>query len=144
MDVRPHENGNPMLALKVEVDGQPFAIAGVEDWALISAHITASRGNPTASNDFARSDRIQLSVGGLSIPDAQSLSHHLRWGNVDLALGSSVRLTFLETDRPEPAKKRYRSDSSVQENPFTEEEMRAMRRKDYEALKKEFGGGGEV
>jgi hypothetical protein len=36
--------------------------------------------------------------------------------------------------------KRFRSDHEVQENPFTEEEMREMRYNDYLNLKEEFEG----
>jgi hypothetical protein len=41
----------------------------------------------------------------------------------------------LEVDEP---KNRYRSDAEHQENPFTEEEWRDMRYKDYLQLKAEF------
>lgn len=39
-----------------------------------------------------------------------------------------------------PPKKRYHSDSNVQENPFTEDEIREIRYQDYLALNAEFEG----
>jgi hypothetical protein len=127
-----------MLALQVEVDGQHLAVAGVADWALLSAHITANKGDPKASAESARADRIDLSVGALSQPDSESISHHLRWGTFDLRAGSRVLITIVETNEPDAPIKRYRSDREVQENPFTEEETREFRWKDYLELKKEF------
>ena len=47
-------------------------------------------------------------------------------------------VTVVDTDHPDPPTKRYRSDKEVQENPFTEEELKEMRRQDYLELKKEF------
>jgi len=130
-----------MLALQVEVDGKSYATAGAEDWALLSLHVTASRGELTAPNESVRADRIDLSVGGLSQPDSEGISQHIRWGRLDLSLGAKVTLTVVETDTPTPPIRRYRSDSKVQEQPFTEAEMREFRWKDYLELKKEFEGG---
>jgi hypothetical protein len=129
-----------MLALQIEVDGQPFTVAGVTDWALLSAHITANKGDPKASTESARADRIDLSVGALSQPDGESISHHCRWGKLDLRTGSRVLITIVETNEPNAPIKRYQSDCDVQESPFTEKEMREFRWKDYLDLKKEFEG----
>jgi hypothetical protein len=129
-----------VLALQVEVDGQRVAVAGFSDWALLSVHITANRGIPGAAAEPERQDRTDLRVGGLSQPDNVGIAYHCRWGNIDLHVGSRVQVTLVETGQPDPPIKRYRSDSTVQENPFTEKEMRDFRWQEYLLLKKEFEG----
>jgi hypothetical protein len=124
-----------MIAFKVEIDGEEFMLAGAEDWNVLSFHINATRSN-AAELPFGN---LRTGVGGLSLPDANSVSHHFRWKDKDLSIGSRVVVTVVETDTPQPPVKRYRSDSTVQEDPFTEEEAREMRLQDYLELKKEFG-----
>jgi len=122
-----------MLAFKIEVEGQPPVIAGVEDWSILALHVTASRGRGTDEG----SDDIDYSVGGLTTSNEENISHHFRWPRCPLSVGSSVTVTLVETETTTPPTKRYRSDKEVQENPYTEEEMREMRRQDYLALKKD-------
>jgi len=129
-----------MLALKIEVDGQPFTIAGVADWALLSAHITANKGNPNAPAELLREDRINLRVGAVSQPDQESISHHCRWGTLDLRPGSSVLITIVETHEPAPPIKRYQLVREHQGEQFTEEEMREFRWDDYLARIKKLTG----
>jgi len=71
----------------------------------------------------------------------EGIAHHFRWPRVPLKIGSTVRVTVVEVDSVDLPVKRYRADKEVQENPFTEEEMREMRYQDYLALKKEFEPG---
>ena len=129
-----------MLAFRVEIDGELAHIAGVADWSLLAMHITASRGDATAPVESARQDSTRYSVGGLSQPDESDICQHFRWQERELAIGSTVCVEVVETDAPDPVIKRYRSDAQVQENPFTDAEMRALRFQDYMALKKEFEG----
>jgi len=129
-----------MLAFKVEIDGEELATAGFEDWSILALHVNASRGSPTAPFESARYDEAHFSVGGLSESDANGVSHHVRWKEKVLTIGSQVKVTVVETDQPDFPLKRYRSDARIQENPFTEEEMREMRWRDYLELKKEFEG----
>jgi hypothetical protein len=124
-----------MLAFKVEVDGKELAVAGVEDWAVLSFHLNATR-TDASERPFGH---VRTGVGGLSLPDENSVSHHFRWKDRDLNIGSRIVVTVIETDTPHAPVKRYRSDSAVQEDPFTEEEAREMRLQDYLELKKEFG-----
>jgi hypothetical protein len=130
-----------MLAFEVEIDGKPIVLAGIEDWSILALHITGSRSKDTDQVEKALADEVRFSVSGLSRPDASGVRHHFRWGNADLRFGSKVLVTVVETERPDPPAKRYRSDKEIQENPFTEEELREMRRQDYVTLKKEFEGG---
>ena len=67
-------------------------------------------------------------------------AYHVRWSGRDLTVGSMVTLSVVNTDRPDPPIKRFRSDKDVQESAFTDEELKEMRRQDYLELKKEFGG----
>src|SRR5262245_2948468 len=127
--------GTIMLAFRVEVDGEELAVAGADDWAVLSLIVSASRSN-ASEEPFSHAD---ASVGGLTLRDANAQQHHMRWKGRDLKVGSRVVVTLIETDSPSAPVKRYRSDGEVQESPFTEEEWREMRRHDYLELKKEFG-----
>ena len=127
-----------MLALEVEVDGKKFVIAGVEDWGLLSAHLTASRARPDAPAPSARVDSIELSIGGLTERDTDGGAHHFRWGRKNLNIGSRVVIRVVEVESADPPIKRYRSDAKVQENPFTDAEIREMRWQEYLELKQEF------
>jgi hypothetical protein len=129
-----------MLALQIEVDGNPYLTASTEDWALLCLTVAARRGEAASPTQSLRADRIDLSVGGRSQSNEQGISQFLRWGGLDLTVGSSVTVTLIETDSPTPPIRRYRSDDEVQEQPFTKEELRESRWKDYLELKKEFEG----
>jgi len=133
-----------MLAFRVEIDGELAHIAGVADWSILAMHITASRGDATAPVESTRQDSTRYSVGGLSVPDKSDICQHFRWQERDLVVGSTVCVEVIETEAPDPVIKRYRSDATVQENPFTDGEMRALRFQDYMELKKEFEGATKV
>jgi hypothetical protein len=129
-----------VIAFQVEIDGEQIVLAGVEDWSILALHMTGSRSKDTDQVENTLVDEVRFSVGGLSRPDTSSVRYHFRWKNKDLRVGSQVAVKVVETEHPDPPVKRYRSDKEIQENPFTDDEMRAMRRQDYEALKKEFEG----
>jgi hypothetical protein len=125
-----------MLAFRIEIDSHPPLIAGVEDWSILALHVNAIRGE-----DHNRDvDELDFSVGGLTTKNAEGISHHFRWPRAPLRIGSTVKVSLIETDSPDAVANRYRSDKEVQENPYTEEEWREMRRQDYLALKEEFEG----
>jgi hypothetical protein len=125
-----------MLAFRVEIEGHSPLIAGVEDWSVLALHVNAIRGE----EHHREGDDLSFSVGGLTTKNAEGISHHFRWARVPLAIGSTVKVTLVETDSPDAVANRYRADKEVQENPYTEVEWREMRRQDYLALKKEFEG----
>lgn len=129
-----------MLAFQVEIDGESFAVAGVEDWSILALHVNAARGDPAADTAFSREDSFDFSVGGLTEADTQGDSYHFRWPRKELHIGSKVTVTIVETDTPDAPIKRYRSDQKVQESPFTEAELRELRWQDYLLLKEEFEG----
>ncbi len=126
-----------MIALKLSVDGEELLTAGVEDWSLVNAQVLAMRSEP---NSDVRDGYIELSSGGLTMPDNKKIRYHFRWPRVELQVGSVVTIEIVESENPTPPKKRFRSDAEVQENPFTDEEMREMRYQDYLNLKAEFEG----
>jgi hypothetical protein len=132
-----------MIALLVEIDGERVVLAGVEDWSILALHVTASRGRDIP-NKPAKPDDLECSVGGLTQPNAEKIRHHFRWPQIGLRIGSTVKVTLVEAEACDPPTKRYRSDAEIQESPFTEEEMRKLRRGDYLELKKEFEGDGDA
>lgn len=119
-----------MLAFEIEVDGERACIAGIEDWSLLTFHLDAMRNGS--------SEEIWLSMGGMSQDDENRVAHHVRWGRIDLCVGSRVTLTVVNTDEPDPPLRRYRSDREVQENPYTEEEWEEMERSEWMRLKAKF------
>jgi hypothetical protein len=128
-----------VIALQVEIDGAHEVLAGVKDWSLLTLHVNAMRGDVMAPVESARVDNFRFGVSGLTLEDSSGIHHHFRWGEKSLKVGSRVVVTTVDTERPDPPIRRFRSDKQVQESPFTDEEWRELRRQDYEALKKEFG-----
>jgi hypothetical protein len=124
-----------MIALEIVVNGEAVVIAGVEDWGLLSAHITARR----ASENYEY-DKYEMTVGGLAQQNEEGKHEHFRWGRKELRLGDRIAIKLIETNSAEPPIRRYRSDKAVQEHPFTEEEVLEMQRDTYLALKKKFEG----
>jgi len=124
-----------MLAFVVEIDGNPVTRAGVEDWSLLTFTVVASR-----DKGQGRGDHMELRIGGLTLSAPGSPYNHVRWGEPEtsLSIGNQVALRIVDTDSVDAPTHRYRSDQLVQESPFTEEEIRIMRYKDYLELKKEF------
>lgn len=126
-----------MLAFRIEVDDHPPLVAGVEDWKILALHVNAVRGSAYKRDE----DDLDFSVGGMTKDNEEGIAHHFRWPRVPLKIGSTVRVTIVNANTADPPVKRYRADKEVQENPFTDEEMRKMRFQDYLALKKEFETG---
>ena len=131
-----------VIALLVEIDGEKYVLAGVEDWSLISAHLTAMRGVAGDSEAKNAEDEIDLAIGGLTKADAAKQRLHFRWPRRQLKVGSTVKITVVDSEEADAPVKRYRSDKDVQESPFTDDEMREMRRQDYLKLKQEFERNG--
>ena len=121
-----------MIAYKIKVNGKHVVTAGQDDWSHLSAILYASRDNRCVG------DYVRLTFGGLSKENGQGIRQHFRWPDVELEVGAKVEIEVVDVKEVDPPKKRYRSDSEVQENPFTEEELKEMRYNDYLELKKEF------
>ena len=123
------------LSLLVEIDGERFALAGSDDWGTLDVEVLAIRGD---QKHRRAEDQIEVTVRGLCEQSVPGEHYGMRWGTRSLKLGSKVSVTVLASATHDLPLKRYRSDSTVTELPFTEEEMKAMRYQDYLALKKEF------
>ena len=125
-----------MIGFEVQIDGEIVVIAGVEDWSILALHVDARRRENSSSSE------TEFHVGGLTEADAEGLRHHFRWPERELYIGSIVTVRVVETTRPDPPTKRFRSDATIQESPFTEEEERHLRYRDYLSLKAEFEPNG--
>ncbi len=124
-----------MLAFEIEIDGKKCVTAGVENWTLLSLHLTALRNEKASSSEV---EGIDCQVQGFTPRDVENPIRHFRWSRLPLKMGSVFTLKIIDTTSVDAPIKFYRSDNKVQENPFTEEEMREMRYKHYLELKKEF------
>lgn len=125
-----------MLAFDIRIGEKRACLAGVEDWSLISAHVTAQRGdNPNVE----MVESLELYIGGMTQPDAAGISHHVRWGRLtQLHVGTTITIQVIDTDTPDMPIRRYRSDHEVQESGFTDEEIEEMQREDWLRLKAKF------
>ena len=123
------------LSLLVEIDGKRFVVAGADDWAVLNVIVTAVRANPKLR---APDDSVEVSVGGNCEQIRPGEHHGMRWGDHMLRIGSKVCVTVVSTAQRDEPLKRYRSDATVQESAFSDEEWRTMRYRDYLALRREF------
>ena len=128
-----------MIGFEVQIDGQIVVTAGVQDWAILALHIDACR---LEDDSDSKKAQTEFHVGGLTLPDVEGIRYHFRWGEKELDIGSIVTIRVVETASPDAPTKRYRSDATIQESPFTEEEQRQMRYEDYLSLKSEFEPNG--
>ena len=126
-----------MIALQIDIDGERYVTAGAEDWSLLNAFVDLSRAGP---GEDSSENYMQFRAGGLSKSLEDGVREHLRWGERSLKLGSVVTISIVETGNVDSPKKRYRSDNHDPWAPFTEEELREMKYRDYLALKEEFEG----
>jgi hypothetical protein len=99
--------GYDMIALEVSLNGKRVCIAGAEDLAVLSAHVSAS-GKLGKKTVAARPDEttgeIFYSVGGLTGRGDPKKDVHLRWRSIKfLKVGDVIQVKVLETmkvDRP--------------------------------------------
>ena len=124
-----------MLAFEVWIDGERQCLAGVEDWAVLSAHVTACRHRDQTPPP---PDELEFYVGGMTETDETGASHHFRWRRRNLELGMQVTIKVVDADRPDEPVRRYRSDREVQEPAFTDEEIEEFERADWLRLKAKF------
>ena len=121
-----------MLAFQISVDGEQPFVAGIDDCSVLSAIVSATFREPDGE--------IELTAGGLSKSDASGAAYHSRWSPRQLRPGSTVTIELIETDQVDEPLRRYRSDRKVQESPWTDEEIEAFEREEYERLKARFEG----
>lgn len=122
-----------MIAFQVTINGVPFGTCGFDDWAILNSIITASRAkHPDESDD------LFIQVGGLAEAAEVGRNDHVRFIRQDLKVDDEIRIRIVESDKVTSPLKRYRSDSNVQEQPFTEAEILEFEKADYERLKMKF------
>jgi len=122
-----------MIALRIEIDDQPFVTAGVEDWVVLNAIVSGLR---RAERD--EPDHLEIHISGMAANAPADQGEHLRWGRQRLGIGSKVTVTVVEVDTADPPTARAPSDRAVTTPPFTPEERRRLRWKSYIDLKAEF------
>lgn len=123
------------LSLLVEIDGERFVVAGSDDWSVLNVVVTAVRANPRLRSP---DDTVELTVGGVCEQLVLGENHGMRWGDKRLRIGAKICVTVISTAQRDEPVKRYRSDSTVQESAYTDDEWREMRHSDYLALRREF------
>lgn len=124
-----------MIAFEISINGKKFVLAGFEDWNLLHAHVNARRARKTGEID-----EFEITVGGLAEPRDPEILEHVRWGRRDINLGDEISFRLVEVPSADEPIKRYRSDRTRQENPFTEDEIREMQFQSYLRLKEIFEG----
>jgi hypothetical protein len=87
-----------MIALRIEIDGETYITAGVEDWVQLMASVTLSRGR---SGTPVPHDGLEVSLGGHSRPDSDGTWHQLRWPEKELPLRSVITISVVEVDEAE-------------------------------------------
>ncbi|MDP3460827.1 MAG: hypothetical protein Q8S09_16270 [Hyphomonas sp.] len=127
-----------MIAFELSINGEPAGTFGFEDWTILSAILVASKANARRPDSV---DEFRLDIGGLETNREPGAHYHLRLFKTLLGMGDEVLLRIVETDLVNAPIKRHRSDRTVQESPFTEEEELEFEREEYERLKAKFEPG---
>jgi len=122
-----------MLAFKVMVNGEQLGVCGFEEWGVLSAHLSAGRGD---GDEIL--DGVRLHVGGLERGNEEMPAHHLRFIGELLKVGDKVQFEIIDTDSAMAPIERYRSDFEGKVSLFKDEEVERMERKSYEELKAKF------
>jgi len=127
-----------MLAMVISINGEEIQVAGEDSCELLHADILAMR-KPNV-------DESEYTIGVSGLPDQREKGkhEHLRWRRSHFKVGDEISIRLVDASEADAPLKRYRSDSTVQENPYTDEEIREMQMRTYLSLKKKFEGqGGE-
>lgn len=122
-----------MLAYSVKINGDHVGVCGFNDWAVLTAALTAGRGKAEHALDG-----IEFRVGGLERGREGSPAHFVRCVLERLDVGDKIEIEIVDSEDVMEPLRRYRSDREVQESPFTDEELERMERETYEELKAKF------
>lgn len=102
-----------MIAFEVRRNGKRVCIAGAEDLAVLSAHVTAmgklgKKTVPARPDDTA--GEIHYSVGGLTAWTDPKKDVHLKWKSVErLEVGDVIEIRVLETKKADRAASRTKA-----------------------------------
>jgi hypothetical protein len=123
-----------MLAMVISINGEQILVAGEEICELLTAHIFAMRDSDVDKSEY------HIEVSGLPEQREKGKHHHLRWKRTPFNVGDEITIKLTDVPTADPPLKRYRSDSEVQESPYTEDEIRERQWQTYLFLKKKFEG----
>jgi hypothetical protein len=102
-----------MIALEVKLNGKRVCIAGADDLAVLSAHVTAC-GKLGKNTVPARPDdttgEIHYTVGGLTARPDPKKDVHFKWKSVaPLRIGDVIEVRILETEKIDRATSRTKA-----------------------------------
>ena len=102
-----------MIAYEVSHNGKVVCIAGAEDLAILTTHITAvgKLGNKTIPfHPEEKTGRVSLSVTGLTKRKDSKKDVHLRWvGHSELKVGDIIQVRVLKTKVADKPKSRMKA-----------------------------------
>ena len=123
-----------MIALQIDLNGERQAVAGCSDCDTLSFTIVVVNRETDCTPEF------HFNVGGLVRATVPTQLEHVRWRMPELKVGDTVSVAVVNVDAADAPAKRYRSDKTVQEQPYTEEEIEQFERREYERLRRKYEG----
>lgn len=122
-----------MLAFQITINGDAIGTFGFDDWVILNSIIDASKAKRSG-----HSDELTFTIGGLAENVEPKRHEHVRLLHKELEIGDEILISVVNADKVTPPLKRYRSDATVQENPFTEAEILEFEKTEFERLKEKF------
>ncbi len=107
-----------MIALEVSLNGKRVCIAGAEDLAVLSTHVTATGrlGKKTAPARPDETVDLFYTVGGLTPRPKPRSDVHLRWKSLaPLRVGDVIQVKIIETNRADRAASRQKAKRRIGE-----------------------------
>jgi hypothetical protein len=121
-----------LLAFQLSINGQRAGAFGFEDWSVLHASLQALRAHASRLNS---TDEFKLHIGGIASNREPTVHEGVRVFKATLAPGDEVQLKIFNVAEADPPIKRYRSDKTAKEAPFTPAEHLQSEREAYERLK---------
>lgn len=125
-----------MLAFQITINGDAIGTFGFDDWVFLSSIITANRARRSGDTD-----ELLFDIAGTAETVEPRKRESVRLLHKELKIGDEVLFSLVNSDEVSPPLKRYRSDATVQEDPFTEAEILEFEKTEFERLKKKFMRG---
>ena len=122
-----------MIAFEVSINGVKLLTAGAEEWDLLTSDVMAKR-----ARELQENDEFEINVRCLLQQVDQDKLEHMRWARRKLQIGDEILIRLIDTVSVDAPLKRFRSDSKVQEQPFTDDEIYEMQKETYLELKRKF------
>ena len=123
-----------MLAFQIDINGERRVVAGCADCDTLNVALVV------VSRETDSPPEFHFNVGGLVRATVPGHLEHVRWRLPELKVGDTISVAIIDVDDADAPAKRYRSDKTVQEEPFTEEEIEQFERREYERLRKKYEG----